>query len=172
MKAIKIFKMVMLGALVFSINTGIANAAIIGGMGITGNYTANSTTLTLNTATGTSGTDDLSTVMFGTPGTIVNGVISYDPFAPVFDVLQIGGWQLDLSTLTIDPNSTTEKLKLNGTGWLFGDSGEVAATWTFSANSASSYSMSVTATVVPVPAAVWLFGSGLLGLVGIARRRA
>ena len=25
--------------------------------------------------------------------------------------------------------------------------------------------------VVPVPAAVWLFGSGLLGLVGIARRR-
>ena len=24
---------------------------------------------------------------------------------------------------------------------------------------------------VPVPAAVWLFGSGLLGLVGIARRR-
>lgn len=29
-----------------------------------------------------------------------------------------------------------------------------------------------TATVVPVPAAVWLFGSGLIGLVGVARRRA
>ena len=27
-------------------------------------------------------------------------------------------------------------------------------------------------TVIPVPAAVWLFGSGLLGLVGMARRRA
>ena len=27
------------------------------------------------------------------------------------------------------------------------------------------------ATVIPVPAAVWLFGSGLLGLVGVARRR-
>ena len=26
-------------------------------------------------------------------------------------------------------------------------------------------------TVVPVPAAVWLFGSGLLGLVGIVRRK-
>ena len=25
---------------------------------------------------------------------------------------------------------------------------------------------------VPVPAAVWLFGSGLLGLVGVARRKA
>jgi len=30
--------------------------------------------------------------------------------------------------------------------------------------------LTVNATVVPVPAAVWLFGSGLLGLVGFARR--
>ncbi len=29
----------------------------------------------------------------------------------------------------------------------------------------------VSASVVPVPAAVWLFGSGLLGLVGVARRK-
>ena len=34
----------------------------------------------------------------------------------------------------------------------------------------SSVDVSTTA-VVPVPAAVWLFGSGLLGLVGVARRR-
>ena len=26
-------------------------------------------------------------------------------------------------------------------------------------------------TIIPVPAAVWLFGSGLLGLIGVARRR-
>jgi hypothetical protein len=25
--------------------------------------------------------------------------------------------------------------------------------------------------VVPIPAAIWLFGSGLLGLIGIARRK-
>ena len=30
---------------------------------------------------------------------------------------------------------------------------------------------SITPSAVPVPAAVWLFGSGLIGLVGIARRR-
>jgi hypothetical protein len=30
---------------------------------------------------------------------------------------------------------------------------------------------SVTATIVPVPAAIWLFGSGLLGLIGLARRK-
>ena len=29
----------------------------------------------------------------------------------------------------------------------------------------------VTVNAIPVPAAVWLFGSGLLGLVGVARRR-
>ena len=33
------------------------------------------------------------------------------------------------------------------------------------------YNIEVTGPVVPVPAAVWLFGSGLIGLVGVARRR-
>ncbi|HFD78897.1 MAG TPA: VPLPA-CTERM sorting domain-containing protein [Gammaproteobacteria bacterium] len=32
-------------------------------------------------------------------------------------------------------------------------------------------SISVSTSLVPVPAALWLFGSGLLGLVGIARRK-
>ncbi|MDO8706132.1 MAG: VPLPA-CTERM sorting domain-containing protein [Sulfuricaulis sp.] len=32
--------------------------------------------------------------------------------------------------------------------------------------------LTVTAAPIPVPAAVWLFGSGLLGLIGIARRKA
>jgi len=31
--------------------------------------------------------------------------------------------------------------------------------------------LTITASPVPIPAAVWLFGSGLLGLIGIARRR-
>lgn len=33
------------------------------------------------------------------------------------------------------------------------------------------WNSTVTLSPVPVPAAVWLFGSGLLGLVGVARRR-
>lgn len=32
--------------------------------------------------------------------------------------------------------------------------------------------LSGTASPVPLPAAVWLFGSGLLGLIGIARKKA
>ena len=39
----------------------------------------------------------------------------------------------------------------------------VNATWT---------GITIDSTTVPVPAAVWLFGSGLLGLVGFARRKA
>ena len=47
---------------------------------------------------------------------------------------------------------------------------------TTGALSAWSYSIAATgintnASAVPVPAAVWLFGSGLMGLVGVARRR-
>jgi len=42
---------------------------------------------------------------------------------------------------------------LNGTGYTFDDPGA----WS--------------ATIVPIPAAVWLFVSGLLGLVGVARRK-
>lgn len=34
-----------------------------------------------------------------------------------------------------------------------------------------SSSITVEASVVPVPAAVWLFGSGILGLIGVARRK-
>ena len=35
----------------------------------------------------------------------------------------------------------------------------------------SQYGIEISQVVVPVPAAVWLFGSGLLGLIGIARRK-
>ena len=38
-------------------------------------------------------------------------------------------------------------------------------------NFAANWRLEGTMTVVPVPAAVWLFGSGLLGLVGVARRK-
>lgn len=35
----------------------------------------------------------------------------------------------------------------------------------------SQYHLHLTGTVVPIPAALWLFGSGLLGLAGIAKRK-
>lgn len=42
----------------------------------------------------------------------------------------------------------------------------------FDLNFKTYYDESFVATTVPVPAAVWLFGSGLVGLIGLARRKA
>lgn len=53
-----------------------------------------------------------------------------------------------------------------GAGW--GDSSPVTAADT----AVLVYADFTPSSVVPVPAAVWLFGSGLLGLIGIARRKA
>ena len=38
-------------------------------------------------------------------------------------------------------------------------------------NATGNITLNITATTVPIPAAVWLFGSGLLGLIGVARRK-
>ena len=49
---------------------------------------------------------------------------------------------------------------------------DIAFVWNTSTLGGGNYSASITnlsASVVPVPAAVWLFGSGLIGLVGFAR---
>lgn len=46
-----------------------------------------------------------------------------------------------------------------------GSFGYLAGTWTLSENSTLTYS------AVPVPAALWMFASGLVGLAGVARRR-
>lgn len=47
---------------------------------------------------------------------------------------------------------------------------EILGYWSINSTSGQ-ISFATTPSTVPVPAAVWLFGSGLLGLVGVARRR-
>jgi hypothetical protein len=57
------------------------------------------------------------------------------------------------------------------TGNLAYDLMEVKVDFALTANSTVGISGFVQQLAVPIPAAVWLFGSGLLGLVGIARRK-
>lgn len=57
------------------------------------------------------------------------------------------------------------------TGNLAYDLMEVKVDFALTANSTVGISGFVQQVVVPIPPAVWLFGSGLLGLVGIARRK-
>lgn len=58
------------------------------------------------------------------------------------------------------------KLEFLGTTELY-----EAINWTVLTPVLTAADITVAAAAVPVPPAVWLFGSGLLGLVGIARRR-
>ena len=83
---------------------------------------------------------------------------TFDPTA-VFDLIIDGGSATTYSLMnifTMDLTGTTfEFLNLNAT-----DTDDFRF-----------YISVMEVTAVPVPAAVWLFGSGLLGLAGIARRR-
>ena len=145
-------------------------------MNLGGNYSAaggadlsDATTIELLSVYGAAGsTGELDTVGFGDLGTVNPGSISLTSFVST-DVLDIEGWSLELTSLNIQ-EQTTSNIKLFGNGIVSGNGFDATpSSWTFTTTAGSSYSMSVTA--VPVPAAVWLFGSGLIGLVGIARRK-
>ena len=76
-----------------------------------------------------------------------------------------------------DPMPYWQEEKVYDDGWvsrsifLMGSAGEVSAGSSETARVWLVRDGDVAAAVVPVPAAVWLFGSGLVGLVAAARRR-
>lgn len=107
-----------------------------------------------NEAPGDDGT--FSAYLFLAEDGPLNGVL--DVFS--VDNTQAGMFSFDLS----DYVSGSEVLVLGLQFELFDRS-------FYSADTTASVSNLALTQVVPVPAAVWLFGSGLIGLVGIARRK-
>ena len=106
----------------------------------------------------------------GCPSTANSTGIWWGNFSPVLNAGHTAPFTLAIIDLTALPGAgglaafTLADDPAAG-GWAdvnFGD-----ATPTFSGVSVDIMG----AAVVPVPAAVWLFGSGLIGLVGVARRR-
>lgn len=79
-----------------------------------------------------------------------------------------------LATNSDDDQLQLENTSVNVSDWVIGTT-VIVDNWAFdSENNQSQLFAEVQLTSissVPVPAAVWLFGSGLLGLVGVARRR-
>jgi len=80
-------------------------------------------------------------------------------------------WQ---GTLSYDMNTgmwdSTNAIQLTLTNWLYATSPDSDSTALINQTLAGS-SIGMAITTIPVPAAIWLFSSGLIGLVGFARRK-
>ena len=82
-----------------------------------------------------------------------------------FDSTAVVGQSLGFFAL--QASSTVGLGKISATQFKSADGN---AAWTLGANGTLSYSVPAPA-AVPLPAAVWLLGSGLIGMVGVARRK-
>ena len=95
-------------------------------------------------------TDNSSIVLLnGSSTSISTGLEGFKTLTP-FTISE--GFTSGLNTLEFVVNNEVTSVFPNPTGILIAD-------------------MIGTAAVVPIPAAVWLFGSGMLGLIGMARRK-
>ncbi len=163
-----------------------ANAALIdGSISLSGGFTpvdAGSVPAGLDAATGIEfdsnasvdqGTGDFS----GLPGgaVILTDFQFSSTLAPnPVDVWSAGAFTFSMNAVTVVFQNASFLL-LSGTGTVSAAGfDDTPGTWELSAQTAdqNTFSWSASsATVVPVPSAVWLFGSGLIGMAGIARRR-
>lgn len=165
-----------------------ANAAVISGdVRIEGNatvdLTAESVTFTSGEANVTTGIDlfpmsgatapsgDLTfnTVDWSAGTTLPATVWKFDNGSDTFE------FKLDSITLT-NPYTGTNSVYLEGTGTLYGTGFTENSNVSFSlfaggTTGKQSYLSLTSASPVPLPAAGWLFGSAILGLAGIAKRR-
>jgi len=99
-------------------------------------------------------------------GTVTAGSGDWDN-----DTSVLGGWDLSLATC---PLSICANADSNGTKGdrPMGPRAYVDADFLTNGGNIADLSNVRAFSVVPVPAAVWLFASGLLGLIGVARKRA
>jgi len=83
----------------------------------------------------------------------------------------LNSWQASLNyDLTTAMWDNTNSIQLTLTNTLFATSPDGGSTAIINQTLTGS-SMGMSINTIPVPAAVWLFGSGLIGLAGVARRR-
>ena len=155
--------------------SSMVSAATISTLGVSGNFGYDAATEIVSLSTvGSNGVADgiFTGTIDSTPGTGGSVDLTATDFVSVPTFFTKNSWTFDLETLDYVSGTSPATLDFGGTGFITSSTDSVKHTvnWTFTASDATTYSMNVT-TVVPVPAAVWLFGTGLIGLVGVARRK-
>jgi hypothetical protein len=160
-------------------------ASITGTVELSGAFTpinSGGGTATLGAATGIDFKNNLATVVdssgdlaaltpISTTATMTD--FQFNPLSPSpVTVWSAGIFAFSLESVAITTQNSTA-LVLNGSGTLTGTGFDpTPGTWVLTGQTASgvTFSWSSSNAVVPVPPAVWLFGSGLVGMAGIARR--
>ena len=163
-------------------------AALEAQLGVAASYTINSATLTVG-AIGdnyaAAGDKNVYTVLtawdantvtwntagagtWNTPG-LTSG-IDYSAIAVDTGAILGNGYQTEWTGLGSTLQSWLDGATVNN-GLFFAYSGSLLDLPEFTATSNVVWTIDAQVSAVPVPAAAWLFGSGLLGLVGVARRK-
>ena len=134
---------------------------------------------------------EIRSVSGGTPGAILHSgnvgtVISSDTGVDLFNYFDLIDYTIDIADINLTAGSYFLGVKANNTSngdvhlTLINDPVNISQALTYNGSTYQNYSslgsdyafrLEGSVSAVPVPAAVWLFGSGLLGLVGVARRK-
>lgn len=143
------------------------NSNLTTGMSSVDNY------INASNARGTQGGTSSSTAINGSNTAVAaegfayfqNGFANWISNTTFDSTALVGG---SLGFVSMQASSTNGLSKISATQ--FG-SVDGVATWTLASNGDLSYSVPAPVSAVPVPAALWLLGSGLIGMVGVARRK-
>ena len=123
---------------------------------------------------------ELDITIFASPGEtlFVNSSELGDRVLFIFEDLELGGaYTFDSATFQVGTSGTFSTVSPAGISVLGnGDTGSLMLLDFYfddptDFDGVDTLTMSASFNAVPIPAAVWLFGSGLIGLIGVARRK-
>ena len=175
-------QIMLFGALLLGLSLTAHAVPINGEIGFTGSFTPLDDTnqaTTLDAATGIDFYDDVALVINATgdfSGIADFTQASFSDFqfdeTPVSPLWSVGGFSFELSSISVDLQ-TGSALELSGFGTVSGNGYDATAgTWSFSGDSTGQVFAWSGGTIAAAPPMLWLWGAGLVGMIGVSRTKA